>query len=143
MAGGEKKKVQIVKVDEEQKMVFGFFSINKIGNDLVEDLQGDLIETAELEKAAYNFVLDARIAGDSHVRKGIGRLVESVLFSYEKQTAISDCLMKQGIEAVVDLGCEGWFGGFKVDDEDVWKAVKQGEYPAFSIGGSGVREPID
>jgi hypothetical protein len=135
--------VKIAKIDEEQQLVFGFFNINKIGDGLVEDLQGDLIETSELEKAAYNFVLDARVAGENHIRKGVGRLVESIVLTYEKQSAIAKCLESQGIDVAFSLGCEGWFGGFKVDDPDVWQAVKDGDYPAFSIGGSGRRVPVE
>lgn len=135
-------KITITKVQNDQRLVFGFFNINKVGDQLVEDLQGDLIETETLEKAAYDFVLDARIAGEEHLRKNVGRLVESIMFTYEKQAAIQKSLEVQGISAKIDLGCEGWFGGFRVDDEDVWKAVKKGDYPAFSIGGSGKRESI-
>lgn len=134
--------VKITKVDSEKRMVFGFFSINKVGESLVEDLQGDLIETEELEEAAYDFVLEARIAGTGHTIVGVGHLVESVMLTYEKQQAIQDCLTSMGITATVSLGCEGWFGGFKIHDETLWEAIKQGNYPAFSIGGSGIREPI-
>lgn len=143
-SGQEEKmsKITITKVQDDQRLVFGFFNVNKIGDDLVEDLQGDMIETETLEKAAYNFVLDARIAGEEHLRKNVGRLVESVMFTYEKQAAIQKCLEIQGIEAQIDLGCEGWFGGFRVDDDEVWDAVKKGDYPAFSIGGSGKKESI-
>jgi len=145
LAGGGVRPGQfaLAKVDEEQRLVFGFFSVNKVGEDLVEDLQGDLIETETLEKAAYNFVLDCRVAGEGHVRKGVGRLVESVVLTYEKQGAIRECLAKQGIGASLDLGCEGWFGGFRIDDDDVWKAVREDGYPAFSIGGGGKRIPIE
>ena len=138
----EEGEVHIVKVDQDQHLVFGFFSINKVGADLVEDHQGDLIETNELEKSAYDFVLNARMAGEEHVRKNVGTLVESIVFSYEKQTAIQKALNDLGIPAVINLGCEGWFGGFKVMDEKVWKSVKEGEYPAFSIGGRGQREEV-
>jgi hypothetical protein len=136
-------KVSVVKVDDEQRLVFGFFSINKVGDDLVEDLQGDIMETDTLEKAAYDFVLNARVAGEEHVRKNVGQLVESIMLTYEKQMAISECLKTLGIDASFNLGCEGWFGGFKVNDDDVWKAVKNGDYPAFSIGGGGKRLPIE
>jgi cation transport regulator ChaB len=140
--GGMDEAVHVAKVDEDRRLVFGFFSINKVGGDLVEDLQGDLIETDTLEGAAYDFVLNARVGGEGHVRKGVARLVESVVLTYEKQEAIRKCLTGLGIRAELDLGCEGWFGGFYVDDDDVWAAVKGGEYPAFSIGGSGKRSPV-
>lgn len=135
--------VNIAKTDSKRKMVFGFFSVNKVGDKLVEDLQGDLIETEELEKAAYDYVLNARVQGEGHIRKGVGRLVESIMLTYEKQTAIQKCLKDQGVAATIDLGCEGWFGGFKVDDDEVWGAIEKGDYPAFSIGGSGKRVPLE
>lgn len=135
--------INIAKTDTKRKMVFGFFSVNKVGDELVEDLQGDLIETEELEKAAYDYVLNARIQGEGHERKGVGRLVESVMLTYEKQAAIQKCLADQGVEATIDLGCEGWFGGFKVDSDEVWGAIEKGEYPAFSIGGTGKRIPLE
>lgn len=135
-------RVAVVKVDADQRLVFGFFNICKVGEQLVEDLQGDLIETYELEKAAYDFVLNARVAGEGHVRKDIGRLVESVVLTYEKQQSINKSLEELGIEGSMNLGCEAWFGGFKISDDDVWKAVREGDYPAFSIGGKGTRIPL-
>ena len=137
------ERINITKVDEDRRLVFGFFNINRVGKELVEDLQGDLIETNELEKAAYDFVLNCRVAGERHVRKGVGRLVESIMLTYEKQDSITKCLQAQGIDAVMKLGCEGWFGGFYIDDDDVWKNVKKGEYSMFSVGGTGTRIPLD
>ena len=129
-------KLQITKVDKENRMVFGFFNVNKIGNELVEDLQKDTIETEELEKAAYDFVLNARIAGDSHLRKGVGNLVESMVFTVEKQLAILKTLEQIGVkDAQFDLGIEGWWGGFQITDETVLEKIDKGDYPMFSVGG--------
>ena len=128
--------LNITKIDMENRMVFGFFNVNKIGDDLVQDLQLDVIDTVELEKAAYGFVLNARVAGDSHIRKGVGDLVESMMFTYEKQDAIVETLKKMGVkEPVFDLGIEGWWGGFQITDEEVMEKIEKGEYPMFSIGG--------
>ena len=92
------------------------------------DRQEDTIAPEELEKAAYEFVLNARVAGEEHVRKGVGRLVESVVLTYEKQQAIQEGLRAFGVaKATIDLGCEGWFGGFYIDDDDVWQMIKSGE----------------
>jgi hypothetical protein len=129
-------KLQITKVDKENRMVFGFFNVNKIGDELVEDLQQDIIETEELEKAAYDFVLNARIAGDSHLRKGVGNLVESMVFTVEKQLAILKTLEQIGIkDAQFNLGIEGWWGGFQITDEEVLAKIDNGDYPMFSVGG--------
>lgn len=37
----------------------------------------------------------------------------------------------------------GWWIGFKVLDDEVWKGVKDGRYTMFSIRGSGTRTAID
>ena len=135
-------KVFIAKTDPAKQLVFGFFNINKVRGELVEDLQGDLIPTEELEPAAYDFVLNARLQGEKHIRKGVGRLVESFVMTQEKLESISKCLTAQGIDNCLMADCEGWFVGFKVEDEEVWKSIEAGEYPAFSIGGAGERVPV-
>lgn len=136
--------MQVAKVDKENRMVFGFFSINKIGEELLEDSQKDLIDTEELEKAAYDFVLNARIAGEGHIRKGVGNLVESMMFTYEKQDAIKKTLQAIGIEnPSFDLGMEGWWGGFQITDDEVLKKIDNGDYPMFSVGGKAERIVVE
>ena len=119
----------VLEVDEDQHLVFGWFSVIEEGGEAVVDRQGDVIEEETLEKAVYDFVLTARTAGDSHERIGIGRLVESMMFTKEKQKSLG-----------IDLGRVGWYGGFHIDDEEVWKKIKMGHYPSFSIGGHALRE---
>ncbi len=77
-------------------------------------------------------MLEFREAGDRHnVIKGIGRLVESVVLTKEKQSAM-------GIPPnTVDV-C--WWVGFKVDNQDTWDKIKSGEYAMLSIGGEAVLE---
>lgn len=135
--------IKITKVDADKRMVFGFFNVNKIGENLVEDLQGDLIETEVLEKAVYDYVLDARDAGEGHVKTGVGTLIESFMVTKEKTDMIVQTLKSMGIPAVMDLGIEGWYGGFYISDDDVWDRVKKGDYPMFSIGGSSQRILIE
>ena len=126
----------LTKVDKEKRMVFGFFSVNKIGEELLEDRQQDLIETEELEKAAYDFVLNARIAGEGHIRKGVGNLVESFMITYDKMEAILKTVEDMGVAgATFDLKMEGWWGGFQVTDSDVLEKIEKGDYPMFSVGG--------
>jgi len=122
---------KIDKVDEEQRQVFGWFSVVEESGQPVIDKQGDIITPDDLEKAAYAFVADVRDAGEMHARKGIGHLIESIVFTKAKQQALG-----------IDLGKVGWWAGFQITDEDVWKKVKDGTYRAFSIGGTGTRTPI-
>ncbi len=134
----------LAKIDQEERLVFGFFSIVEEGGELVVDRDDEVIETDTLEKAAYNFVLDARVAGESHNRMNIGDLVESMVFTPEKQEAIVKSLESQGINAVMDLGVVAWWGGFHITDDEVWDRISKGDdLVAFSIGGTATVEPMD
>jgi hypothetical protein len=119
-----------VEVKADEHLIFGWASVVTKGGKLIVDKQGDVIEPAELENAAYEFVLNARDHGHMHRTIGTGRMVESMVFTDEKQKALG-----------IDLGQEGWFVGFKVDEPAVWDAHKRGELPEFSIGGLAV--PVD
>lgn len=127
---------EIRKTDDDQRLVFGWLSVavDKSGAPVV-DLQGDMIPVAELEKAAYDFVLYVRKAGEMHQRTdGIGHMVESMVFTVEKQQALG---IPEGTLPV------GWWVGFRIADDEVWKRIKSGEYRAFSIGGTGIREEVN
>lgn len=119
---------KITKADPDQQLIFGWASVVEKEGHLVIDKQGDIILPEDLEKAAYDFVLYARQHGDMHKNIGTGRLVESMVFTKEKQAALG-----------IDLKKVGWFVGFRVDDPEVWQANKRGDLPEFSIGGSGKR----
>jgi hypothetical protein len=133
MGAGFELRADIAKVDDGRRLVFGWGNVTTVGGRLVKDLQDDVIPTDELEDAAYRFVLNVREAGDVHMRRtGIGKLVESVFFSAEKQRAIG-----------IDLGFEAWWLGFRIDDDTVWAKVRSGTYKSFSIGGSAAASYAD
>ena len=122
----------IQKFNDEQQLVFGFLSVSKDeqGN-LIVDSQGDYIFPEDLEKAAYQHCLYSRRAGEMHKRIGVGRLVESMVFTKEKQQIL-------GIPEGVLPEC-AWWVGYRIDDPDVWGKIRGGDYAAFSIGGTGRR----
>jgi hypothetical protein len=138
----------VVKADEDQKMVFGWASVISINGKSITDSQGDLITSDTLEAAGYDYVLEARKGGAMHKAEDDGdvqqvaKMIESCVMTKEKQKAMQESLTDQGIHATVDLGCVGWWIGFKVLDSDVWKDVKDGKLRAFSIGGKGKRQKI-
>ncbi len=117
-------------VQEDERLAFGWLSVVEEDGQAVVDLQDHVIEPAELEKAAYGFVLDSRVAGEMHKTIGVGALVESMVFTKEKQAALG-----------IDLGKVGWWVGFKLDS-DTFAKVKSGDLRAFSIGGRGVLEDV-
>lgn len=124
---------RVAKVNEEQGLVFGWASVAELDGNLVVDHEGDVIEPAELEKGAYRFVKDARIASDRHdpATLGVGVLVESMFFGKDKQEIL-------GIDVPV-----GWWVGFQVDDPDLRRSIREAEgHEAFSIGGFGAAEDL-
>jgi 2'-5' RNA ligase len=134
--GGEASKSlelhgNISKVDKDRQLVFGWVTIAEEDGKPLVDLQGDVISEDEMERMAYQYVLDCREAGEMHERVGIGKLVESMVFTREKQQALG-----------IDLGHVAWWCGFHISDPEVWKKVKDGTYKAFSIHGKGIREKI-
>jgi hypothetical protein len=126
--------VEIKKVDDSQHLVFGWLSVSQDENgNYVLDCQDDIITPEDLENAAYEFVLYSRQAGEMHEVIGVGSLVESMVFTEEKQQVLG---IPPGILPV------GWWVGFYISDPEVWAKVQSGEYAAFSIGGNAVREEV-
>lgn len=129
--------MRIVKKQQPEKKIFGWanVAVNKAGEQLI-DWQGDVIDPEELEKAAYEHVLEFRETGERHdpALRSKGRLIESVMFTKEKMAAM-------GIpEGTVP---EAWWVGFQIDDDETWKKIEDGTYKMFSIDGSGKRTPIE
>ena len=133
----EMKSFKIYKTDEDQRLVFGWASVAiTVDGETLEDRQHDMIEPEDLEEAAYEYVLNFRDTGEEHLpgyRKK-GRLVESCVFTPEKQRAMG---IPAGTLPVA------WWIGFKIDDEDTWQRVKNGTYRMFSIEGKAERLPVE
>lgn len=126
---------KIQKADDEKHLAFGWANVAvTAGGQQIEDYHEDIIDTDELEQAAYQFVELYREGGEMHERGDCAVLVESMVFTKEKQRALG---IQDGTLP------EGWWIGFKVTDEKVWEKVKTGEYPMFSIEGEAVRELVE
>ncbi len=134
-ADPEKKLFTVAKADEERHMVFGWASVaNLADGSTVEDYQKDILDIDELEEAVYQYVLFFRDGGEMHQRRGVGVLVESVVFTPDKLEAM-------GIPA--GTLPNGWWLGLKITDDDVWSKVKDGTYSMFSIEGEATRVPVE
>ena len=127
--------VPIQKIDEDQRLVFGwlYVSRDKAGKQVV-DHSGETISIEELEKATYGFTLKSRQAGQMHERIGVGRLVEVVCFTPEKRLAMG---IPDGIVP------DGTWVGFKIDDPESWAGVKSGRFKMFSLGGRAIRRELN
>lgn len=120
----------VLKTDATQRMMWGWASVTTRGGQEVTDLQGDIIPTDVMQKAAHDF-MGQRVGKTMHRGRKTSVVVDSIVFTTELQKALG-----------IDLGCEGWFVGVKVYDDDTWERVQRGELRAFSIGGTGVRAEV-
>lgn len=119
---------EVVKLDQEQQLVYGWASVTKVNGRDVIDLQGDVIDIYDLQKAAHQFMAESRDGSDMHGQRGVASIVESMII---------DEAIKQSLG--ITTPNEGWFICQKIHDPSVWAGWKAGRYTGFSIGGSGVR----
>lgn len=125
---------EICKIDAARQLVFGWASVAvRKDGETIEDLQGDLIDPADLEDAAYEFVLHFGEANAEHAGETVGQLVESLVVTKEKLQAL-------GLPG--DALPQGWWVGFYIPDEPTWERVAAGHYRMFSIEGTGMREAV-
>lgn len=120
---------QILKADDEQRMVYGWASVVTEKGEPVIDRQGDVIEPETLVKAVNNFMEHVRVGKTMHVGEQTGVIVHSMPVTKEIGEALG-----------IHSDREGWVVAYKVYDDAVWDMVKSGELAAFSIGGRAVKE---
>lgn len=121
----------ITKSNSDEGLVSGWanVAVNADGS-IPLDWQDDIIKPETLEKAAVSFMMDYRGSGVMHEGESKGVVVESIVFTKEKQACI-------GIpEGTVP---EGWFITVKVLDPEVFAKVKDGTFKMFSIQGNAKR----
>ena len=127
--------VKIVKVSDEGR-VYGWASVIKTadGTDVV-DLQGDVIEPAELEKALTNYMLHHRASGVMHEGEPVGTVIEAAMISPERLQAMGfeDEMAKRSPTGV-------WVGMQLDPASQTFAEVKSGKLAMFSIQGRAVRQ---
>lgn len=144
---------EIAKLDDEQRLVFGFanVSISKAtsagkGGEQFFDLQEDAIPPHELEKGAYEFVLNFREADEMHEGEATGHLVESMVFTPDKlakfATDPATGTVDQAALSVLQKALPPrWWVGFKMNAA-AYALVKSGKYKMFSIAGEADRVEV-
>lgn len=131
---------RIEKAEPDRQLIFGWASVSERNGQLIIDKQGDIILPDDLELAAYDYVLTSREHDDMHTSQVSGRLVESMVFTKEKQKRLGiHGLLKDAQGRVLDTA---WWCGWRIDSPELWAAHKRGERPELSIGGRGERVSV-
>jgi hypothetical protein len=120
---------QILKTDDEQRIVYGWASVVTENGVPVVDRQGDVIEADTLVKAVNEFMEHVRVGKTMHSGDQTGMVIHSLPVTKEICGSLG-----------IQCNREGWIVAYKVYDDAVWAMVKSGELAAFSIGGRAVKE---
>ena len=123
---------QVIKVDEDQRIIFGWASVTKVDGNLVVDRQGDVIRTETLHKAINEFMKGVRVGKLMHQGEQVGDIVHSFPVSKDIMDALG-----------IQTNKEGWIVGYYVSDDTLWKSVQSGDFAEFSIGGSAQKEEFN
>ena len=123
---------QILKTDDDQRMVYGWASVITENGEPVVDRQSDVIEADTLVKAVNKFMENVRVGKMMHTGEQVGQVIHSMPITKEIGESLG-----------ITSDREGWIVALKVFDDSVWSLVKSGQLKAFSIGGKAKRKVID
>ncbi|MFA6022422.1 MAG: XkdF-like putative serine protease domain-containing protein [Rhodospirillales bacterium] len=119
---------QVVKMDDNLGLVFGWAIVcTKGGQDYV-DLQDDHIPEDSMLKAAADFMANSRVAKDMHAGDQIG----DVVFAWPMTSEIAKSLD-------IETETTGLLIAMK-PSADVYAKFKDGTYSGFSIGGRRIED---
>lgn len=121
-------KANVVKVDENLGLVFGFAIICKRDGADYYDLQDDHIPEDAMLKAATDFMLHSRMSKDMHEGDADGRVV----FAFPLTTDIAKALGIVSKETGLLIAMK--------PSAAVLEKFKSKEYTGFSIGGSRLKD---
>ncbi len=129
MSGSFETTAEVLKVDDELGIVFGWGIVCKNGDKPYFDTQGDHIPEETMLKASTEFMIDVRTAGDMHARDDNGEPVHAgiIVHSFPLTAEVAKAC---GIETEKT----GWLIGMK-PDADMLEKFRDGTYTGFSIGG--------
>lgn len=129
---------EVLKVDDELGIVFGWGIVCMEKGERYFDLQGDHIPEDAMMKATSDFMFAVRTAGDMHARHDDGEAIHKGVITHSWPLT-AEIMQSFGIQ------CEktGWLIGMQ-PDEDMLEKFKDGTYQGFSIGGlRGEDEDVD
>lgn len=124
---------QVLKVDDQLGLVFGFAIVSTEGGEPYFDLQGDHIPDDAMLKAAADFMVRSRIATDMHDWQDDVPVADgSVVFAFPLTAEVAKALD-------IDTPRTGLLVALKPSPA-VLEKFRSGEYTGFSIGGARIAD---
>lgn len=120
------KQHAIIKADEEKRLVYGV-----VLEPETMDAQEDIMSASEIEAAAHFYLMNSGVVGLEHSQPADAKVAESFIAPVTFE--MGDQIVKEG----------SWIMAVKILNDETWQAVKERELNSFSVGGFGIREPIE
>jgi uracil-DNA glycosylase family 4 len=136
--------VAITKADKAKQIVYGV-----VLDPYQVDAQGDWIQPAEVEDTAHRWLQESRVIGLRHSAKAEAVPVESWIVQYPSAEDYAKAQRNEphaifsipfGSSAVHS---GAWVLGTKILDQSLWNEIESGKLGEYSVGGLGVRTPIE
>lgn len=105
--------------NEEKRIVFGPVLVPD-----EPDSDGDVVTAEKIEEVAHKFLEQYGNIDLQHTLNNVGKVVESYILPFDWEIN-EDLTVPKG----------SWMMGVRVQDEEVWQAVKEGKLTGFSIMG--------
>ncbi|PHO09772.1 hypothetical protein CPG37_07080 [Malaciobacter canalis] len=119
------KQIQIKKSDEELGVVYGI-----VYAPASVDTDGDYTNADEILKAAYDFMKN----------KNTGNVDKDHTFEIEKAYVAESWILKENDAIFPDEPIGSWAVAIKLEDEELKKAVKDGDIAGISMAGTATKE---
>lgn len=121
----------VTKSTEELRIAYGWASVAEIDGRPVVDSDNEIVTEEDLDAYARKFVLGRHGGKIMHSGDQQADLVESMMFTKEKQAILG-----------IDLGRSGWWVGLQYHRPETWDRIKSGELPMFSLMGYAKMRPF-
>lgn len=117
-------KKQVIKSDDEQIVFAVVYSPMEI------DTDGEAATPYAIRQAAHKFLSSGKIDKIDLLHNGI-----------ETGSEVIESFVVRGDDDPDGFAKDDWVIGVKINDPDLWSAIKKGEINGFSLGGSSIKVP--
>lgn len=114
---------EVIKTDEDRRLVYGISNVYSIGGELVKDLDGDSFTTRAMEEFIGDVLKKTGTGKFEHQGDARNEIVQGIVLSDELQKALG-----------IDLGLECLLTCTHVPGDDDWATVKDGTWEQSIAG---------